>query len=251
LFRVKVTDSKLLRDAATALSILIDEGTFSIGSDGITLRAMDPSRVAMVDFVMQKTVFDEYTSDEDIKICLNLSELLKLLKRAGKDDAVEMFLDEKTKQFVITVRGKYVRTFRMPTLEASEDAVPIPKITFNAKVTLTTDGLRQSLEDVALVSDHVRMETDGEKMMMNAKGSIMGANVELQKGSDALLSVDVKEPSKSIFPLSYLSDIVKAAAATSDIVTLEFSTDMPIRLDFKQTYDGTLVYYLAPRIEVE
>jgi proliferating cell nuclear antigen len=95
------------------------------------------------------------------------------------------------------------------------------------------------------------METDGEKMMMNAKGSIMGANVELQKGSDALLSVEVKEPSKSIFPLSYLSDIVKAAAATSDIVTLEFSTDMPIRLDFKQTYDGTLVYYLAPRIEVE
>jgi hypothetical protein len=44
---------------------------------------------------------------------------------------------------------------------------------------------------------------------------------------------------------------VKAAVATSDIVTLEFSNDMPVRLDFKQTYDGTLVYYLAPRIEVE
>ncbi len=251
MFKVKVSDAKLLRDAVTALSTLIDEGTFNIDSNGIRLRAMDPSRVAMVDFTMQKTVFDEYGSDEDTKICLNLSELLKLLKRAGKDEAVELLLDEKTGQFVITVRGKYTRTFRMPTLEASEDEVPTPKIAFNAKVTLTADGFRQSLEDVALVSDYVRVETDGEKVTMNAKGDIMGANVELKKGSDALLSIEVKEPSKSAFPLSYLSEIVKAAAATSDIVTLEFSSDMPIRLDFKQRYDGTLVYFLAPRIEVE
>jgi len=251
LFKVKVSDAKLVRDAVTAISTLIDEGTFNVDSDGIRLRSMDPSRVAMVDFVMQKTVFDEYVSDEETKICLSLSELLKLLKRAGKDEAVELLLDEKTAQFVITIRGKYVRTFRMPTLEASEDEVPTPKIVFNAKVTLTADGFRQSLEDVALVSDYVRVETDGEKVTMNAKGDIMGANIELKKGSDALLSIEAKEPSKSAFPLSYLSEIVKAAAATSDIVTLEFSTDMPIRLDFKQRYDGTLVYFLAPRIEVE
>jgi proliferating cell nuclear antigen len=251
LFKIRVSDAKLVRDAVTAISTLIDEGTFNVDSDGIRLRSMDPSRVAMIDFAMQKTVFDEYASDEDMKICLNLSELLKLLKRAGKDEAVELLLDEKTGQFVITVSGKYTRTFRMPTLEASEDEVPTPKITFNAKVTLTADGFRQSLEDVALVSDYVRVETDGEKVTMNAKGDIMGANVELKKGSDALLSLEAKEPSRSAFPLSYLSEIVKAAAATSDIVTLEFSTDMPIRLEFKQRYDGTLVYFLAPRIEVE
>jgi len=251
LFKLKVSDAKLFRDAVTAISTLVDEGTFNIDSEGIKLRAMDPSRVAMVDFMMQKTVFDEYVVDQNPKICLNLSEFLKLLKRAGKDEAVELLLDEKTGQFVVTVRGKYVRTFRMPTLEASEDEVPTPKIAFNAKVTLTTDGLHQSLDDVALASDYVRLETDGEAMTMNAKGDIMGANIELKKGSDALLSLEVKEPSKSAFPLSYLSEIVKAAAATSDIATLEFSTDMPIRLDFKQRFDGTLVYYLAPRIEVE
>jgi proliferating cell nuclear antigen len=212
---------------------------------------MDPSRVAMVDFTMQKTVFDEYVSDEGIKICLSLTELLKLLKRAGRDEAVELLLDENTGQLVVIIRGRYVRTFRMPTLEVSEDEVPIPKITLNTKITLTTDGFRQSLEDVALVSDYVRIETNVDSMLMSAKGNIMGAKVELKKGSDALLSLEVKEPSRSTFPLSYLSDIVKAAAATSEIVTLEFSSDMPIRLDFKQIYEGTLVYYLAPRIEVE
>ena len=251
MFKLKMSDVKLLRDAITAISTLIDEGTFHVSPEEIKLRSMDPSRVAMVDFTMQKTVFDEYISDRNAKICLNLGELLKLLKRAGRDESVEIFLDESTGHFVITIRGKYTRTFRMPTLEAMEDEVPTPKVTFNAKVTLTADGLRQSLEDVALVSDHVRMETDGEKFMMSAKGDIMGANIELKKGSDALLSLEVKEPSRATYPLSYLSDIVKAASSTSEIVTLEFSTDMPVRLDFKQPYDGSLVYYLAPRIEVE
>jgi len=251
LFRLKMSDVKLLRDVLTAISTLIDEGTFNLSPEGIKLRSMDPSRVAMVDFEMQKTAFEEYVSDQNGKICINLGELLKLLKRAGRDEDIEILLDESTGQLVITIQGKYMRRFRMPTLEAMEDEVPTPKVTFNAKVTLTTDGLRQSLEDVALVSDHVRMETDGEKFMMSGKGDIMGANIELEKGSDALLSLEVKEPSKATYPLSYLSDIVKAASATSDVVSLEFSTDMPVRLDFKQPYDGTLVYYLAPRIEVE
>lgn len=251
MFKLNVSDVKLLRDVLTAVSTLIDEGTFNVSPEGIRLRSMDPSRVAMVDFTMQKTTFDEYVSDQNTKICINLGELLKLLKRAGRDEAVEILLDESTGQLVITIRGKYMRTFRMPTLEAMEDEVPTPRVTFNAKVTLTADGFRHSLEDVALVSDHVRMETDGEKFMMSAKGDIMGANIELKKGSDALLSLEVKEPSRATYPLSYLSDIVKAASATSDIVALEFSTDMPVRLDFKQPYDGSLVYYLAPRIEVE
>ncbi|MEM3041423.1 MAG: proliferating cell nuclear antigen (pcna) [Nitrososphaerota archaeon] len=251
MFKVKVSDAKLLRDDVTAISTLVDEATFHINPDGIKLRAMDPSRVAMVDFEIQKTAFDEYISSGDAKICLNLSELLKLLKRAGKDEAVELFLDDKTGQFMVTIRGKYVRTFSMPTLEVSEEEVPEPKITFNARVTVTTDGLRQALEDVALVSDHVRISTDSENMAMSAKGDIMGADIELKKGSDALLSVEAKEPSKATYSLSYLSEIVKAAAATSDIVTLEFSKDMPLRLDFRQRYDGKLVYYLAPRIEVE
>jgi proliferating cell nuclear antigen len=251
LFKIKISDAKILRDALTAVSTLVDEATFHINPDRIKLRAMDPSRVGMVDFEIQKSSFDEYVSSGDVKICLNLNELLKLLKRAGKDEALELHLDEKTAQFMIAIKGKYARVFSMPTLEASEEEVPEPKIAFNAKITLTTDGLRDALEDVALVSDHVRIEADGENLVMNAKGDIMGANIELKKGSDALLSAEVKERSKATFSLSYLSEIVKAASATSDVVTLEFSNDMPIRLDFRQRYDGKLIYYLAPRIEVE
>ena len=251
MFSIKVADSKIVKDVFTAISTLVDEASFDVTPDRISLRAMDPSRVAMVDFLMEKSAFDEYNATEKMKICMNMSELLKLLRRAGRDESVELSLDEKTGQFRIVIKGRYNRSFNMPTLEATEEEIPTPNITFNARATLTTEGLRQALDDVALVSDHVRIETDGENILMNAKGDLMGANIEMQKGSDALLSVESKEPSKATFSLSYLTEIVKAAGATSDVVAIEFSTDMPIRLDFKQQYEGKLAYYLAPRIEVE
>ena len=249
MFKLKVADAKLLRDMATAISILVDEATFQITPEGLKLRAMDPSRVAMIDFEWPKTVFEEYACTEPTKMCINISELLKLLKRAGKDEVVEMALDEKTGRLQVKITGKYTRNFTMPTLEASEEEVPTPKITFNVKAKTTAEGLRQAIEDAELVSDHVRIEADTEKLVFQATGDLMGATIEIKKGSDALLDLEVKEPSKATFSLSYLSEIIKAASATSDIATLEYSTDMPIKLDFQQAKEGKLTFYLAPRIE--
>lgn len=249
MFKLKVADAKLLRDMATAISILVDEATFQITPEGLKLRAMDPSRVAMIDFEWPKTVFEEYACTEPTKMCINISELLKLLKRAGKDEVVEIALDEKTGRLQVKITGKYTRNFTMPTLEASEEEVPTPKITFNVKAKTTAEGLRQAIEDAELVSDHVRIEADTEKLVFQATGDLMGATIEIKKGSDALLDLEVKEPSKATFSLSYLSEIIKAASATSDIATLEYSTDMPIKLDFQQAKEGKLTFYLAPRIE--
>lgn len=246
-----MSDAKPLRDMTTAISILVDEATFKIDLDGLKLRAMDPSRVAMIDFEWPKTIFEEYVCQEPTKICINISELLKLLKRAGKDESVELSLDDKTGKLQVKIMGKYSRNFTMPTLEASEEEVPTPKISFNIKAKMTTQGLSQAIEDAQLVSDHVRLEAEADKLTLSATGDLMGATITLQKGSDALLDIEAKEPSKATFSLSYLSEIIKAASATSDIATIEFSTDMPVRIDFQQVKEGKLTFFLAPRIETD
>ncbi|MCL2134465.1 MAG: proliferating cell nuclear antigen (pcna) [Candidatus Bathyarchaeota archaeon] len=251
MFKLKVSDAKLLKDMASTISVLIDEATFKIDSDGLKLRAMDPSRVAMIDFEWPKTVFEEYICTEPTKMCMNISELLKLLKRANRDESVELSLDDKTGRLQIRIMGKYARTFTMPTLEASEEEVPTPKISFNVKAKSTTAGLSQAIEDAQLVSDHVRIEADPEKLVLSATGDLMGATIMLQKGGDAILDLEVKENSKATFSLSYLSEIIKAAAATSDIATIEFSSDMPVYIDFQQNKEGKLTFFLAPRIETD
>lgn len=249
MFKFRISNAKILKDIATAISILVDEATFQIAPDGLKLRAMDPSRVAMVDFEWPKTVFEEYTCMEPTKMCINISELLKLLKRTGKDDVIEFSLDEKTGKLQVQITGRYTRSFTVPLLEASEEEVPTPRIAFNVRAKVAADGLREAIEDAGLVSDHVRIEADNEKLVFNAVGDIMGATITFKKGSDVLLDLEAKEASKATFSLSYLSEIIKAGSAASEVVVLEFSTDMPIKLDFQQVGEGKLVYYLAPRIE--
>lgn len=251
MFKLKMSDAKLLGDMVSAIAILVDEATFKINPENLKLRAMDPSRVAMVDFEWPKTIFEEYTCTEPTKMCINISELLKLIKRAGRNEVVEISLDEETARLKIKITGKYTRNFTMPTLEAAKEEVPAPKVTFNVTAKATTGGLRQAIEDAQLVSDHVRVEADPEKLILNASGDLMGAKIELKKGSDTLLDLQTKEPSKATFSLSYLAEIIKAASATSEIATLDFASDMPIKLDFQQTKEGKLTYYLAPRIETE
>ncbi len=251
MFKLKMSDAKQLTDMASAIAILVDEATFQINPENIKLRAMDPSRVAMVDFEWSKAVFEEYICSEPTKMCINISELLKLIKRAGRNEVVELSLDEKTARLKVRITGKYTRNFTMPTLEATEEEVPTPKVTFNVTAKATTGGLRQAIEDAQLVSDHVRIEAEAEKLILNASGDLMGATIELQKGSDTLLDLQTKEPSKATFSLSYLAEIIKAASATSEITTIDFASDMPIKLDFQQTNEGKLTYYLAPRIETE
>jgi len=246
-----MTDAKLLRDMFQAIAILVDEATFNLNLENIQLRAMDPSRVAMIDFQWPKTIFDEYECDQPQKMCINITELLKLLRRTGRDEVVELSLNPETARLQIAITGRYTRTFNMPTLEPQEEEVPTPKITFKIEAKTTTDGLRQAIEDAQLVSDHVRIEADTEKLTLQATGDLMGATIELKKGSDALLDLQTQEPAKATFSLSYLAEIIKAASATSEIATLQFANDKPIRIDFQPPKEGKLTFYVAPRIEVE
>jgi proliferating cell nuclear antigen len=132
-----------------------------------------------------------------------------------------------------------------------EEDVPTPKIVFNSKVKMTTESLRDVIEDAQSISDNVRLETTSEKFSVSTSTELSSANMEIEKGSEAMLEMEVKEPSKATFNLGFLANIIRAASGASEIVTMEFSTNMPIKVEFEMPQQGHLLYYLAPRIETE
>ena len=109
--------------------------------------------------------------------------------------------------------------------------------------------MRNAVDDAATVSDHIQFETADDTFSIKASGDLGSVTIDVGKESEEILGFEVKEASKSMFSLSYLSEMVKAASNVSDIVTIEFSTDMPVRLNFELPQSGRLQYYLAPRIE--
>jgi len=99
------------------------------------------------------------------------------------------------------------------------------------------------------VSEHVRVEMEGDLFKVNAAGDMGSSFSEWTRDSDDLLDLKADEDSSATFTLSYLNDIANAAGANSEVATLELSTDMPIKMEF-EIPQGRLVYYLAPCIGV-
>jgi len=253
LIELKIADGKAFRDAMSALAVLVDEPTFLIDENCMRMREMDPSRVAMVDFEWPKSRFETFICRASAKISVNIREMLKILKRAGEKESLEIAVrDVKARrELEITIIGKTKRVFTLPTMPPSEEESPIPKIVFNSRAKMTVQGFQNAVQDAELVSDHVRIQAEPEKVSLHATGDLMTAHMELLKNSDVVLSLDVQETQKATFSLRYLIDILKAATLVADLVTVEFSSDMPLKLIFHGEPDSKLDYYLAPRIQEE
>jgi proliferating cell nuclear antigen len=106
-----MNNARLWKNLIGAIATLVDEASFDADEEGIKLRAMDPSHVAMVDFEWPKTIFEEYVSDEPTKLCINISEMLKLLRRVGGDESINIELEEKTARLKMTLKNKYTRVY--------------------------------------------------------------------------------------------------------------------------------------------
>ena len=251
MFKAIVQDAKIWKNLLTAISTLIEEADFNTSEDGLKLRSMDPSHVAMVDFEWSKEAFEEYVCDKPTNIRVNITTMLKLLRRSKSEESLEISYDEESKKVDLTLRGKILKKFTMPTLESVEEEVPTPKLSFNARVKLMSETLKEIVEDSETVSDNISFKAKEDKLLVKASSELSNVGMELSKSDGALLELDIKEDSDATFNLNYFGEMVKAGSATSEVATIEFSTNMPIRLEFEMSQQGKLMYYLAPRIEAE
>jgi len=250
LFEVEISRIEPFRKLVKALSVIVDEGSFNLDGKQMKLLAMDPSHVAMVDFELPSEFFDRYLCEGQPRLSVNIGEFLKFLERVERDEEVKIALDEEQARLVIRCkRGGHTRRFVMHILEPLEEEVPSPKIFFKASARILTQSLRRATRDAALVSEHVKLEIADDEFKISATGDRGSAFSVWERGADELLDLRSEEDSSATFTLSYLQDIVNAAAVSSEVATLELSTDMPIKMNFELT-QGRLIYYLAPCIGV-
>jgi len=119
---------------------------------------------------------------------------------------------------------------------------------FNVYARLISDVLKDAIKDANVISDYVKFIAEEDSLMLSASGDRGDVEVKLSEDMGSLVELEVKEASASTYSLSYLSDMMRAAS-TTDIVSLQFSSDMPLKLEFELPAEGRITYYLAPRIE--
>jgi proliferating cell nuclear antigen len=242
MFKAVISDTKSWRNSVEAIAALIDEGTLQIGTDGLKLRAMDPSQIALVDFALPASAFDKYEAKKPENIGIDFSELSKITRRSKAEDKIELSLEENSLKMAFS--GETDRRFNLAIIESTSTPPKEPSVDFTAEIKIGASILKEALKDAELVSNHVAILMD-DGFGITAQGDTGSAEIRFQ--AENIMSLTVKEKARSVFALDQLNNLLKASDQGS-IIILKLKSDAPLRLEYS-IGDGRVVYYLAPRIE--
>ena len=243
---VKVTypDAKEFSEIINAISALIEEASFTLASDGLKLRALDPSRTAMVDLLIPREAFEEFPESlsEEVRIGVNFDDFKKLLRRIKKGDKIGMEVSEG--KLRVRLIGKASRTMTLPLIDIGAEELPTPKVVYTVLAKVSSDSLNEALKDA-----DVKFDAKDDGLYISASSDKGDVEVKFEKEGEVMFEYDLKEPATAKYSLDYLVDTVSKAYRISDIVTVEFATQKPIALTFEIPMGGKLTYYIAPMIE--
>jgi proliferating cell nuclear antigen len=247
-FVAKTKSPEEWRAVISAISTLVDEATFEATVEGISFRGMDPSHVALIDIHWPNSAFEAYECDTALKFGVRVDEFSKMIRRADKKDAVEITVGDDS-MLHIKISNSYRREYKMRLIESSASSTPLPKLTFNSKVVLTAGAFDKILSDVQVISEYISIESEPKKVEFSGKGDSGEADIILDSGSEGLEELSIQEDSKATYSLDYLSKITKAVSTAGGSIAAEYSSKMPLRLEFRVANVGRIHFYLAPRVQ--
>ena len=245
LFEAKVK-ADVLKEVVDVVSTLVDEAKFNIGKDSITVKAVDPAHVAMVDLSLDRGAFEAFKADEG-EIGVDLDKMKEILRLAKAGETISLSHDEDKNRLVVNVGNTTRRMALVDTAGMSDPKVP--SLNLPAKLVVRTDELRQAIRASESISDHIALKASAEGFEIVAEGDTDTVSHMVPK--DLLEELQSKDAVRSLFPLDYFSNMVKAISSAPN-VTLYLGSDYPVKMEFKIAGGkGDVRYLLAPRIESE
>src|SRR5215208_7258624 len=254
--------SEIWKSVSSAIMTIIDEALFDAGPQGITFRSMDPSHIALIDINWPSSAFEKYHCYSTIKFGVRIDELSKIIKRANANDSIEIGVVLDNSSLNIKTQGDgYLRNYKMRLIESTGNTSPLPQMTFDSKIVIGIETLDKILSDVGAISEKITIDSSScistnKKTVIFSGDSDRGeARVTMDADDDKskvelLEEITVKENSKSTYNIDFISKIIRAIGnQSSNLVTMEYSSNKPLRLEVLLSGVVKLQFYLAPRVQ--
>lgn len=243
MFRAKVR-SDTLKGIVDIVSTLVDEAKFNVNSDGFSLKAVDPAHVAMVDLEVEKDAFEEFIADET-ELGIDLDKIKEVLRLARSGDIIDIEQDEERNRLIINVGNVSRRMNLVDTTGMSDPKVP--NLSLPTRMSVAAEELQKGIRAAESVSDHIALNATAEGFEMFSEGDTDTVSLKLDK--ESLVSLESEEEVRSLFPLDYFSNMIRAISGGT-VVEISLGSDYPVKMEFDVADGkGKVRYLLAPRIE--
>ena len=239
-----------LKEFIGAVGSLVDEAKVNVNEDGMQIKAVDPSHVAMIEANLVKSAFDSYEA-KSMEMGMDIDKFKNVLTVAGKDEMVDLEKDDDLNRLIVNI-GNLTRA--MPLLDTSGMPDPkVPSLDLPSTVNVVVNEIAQGLKASKSVSDHIALSTDKNSFRLVCEGDNQNS-VDLSLGKEQLEKLDSPDEATSLFSLEYFSLMVNSLPADR-ILHINLGTDLPVKIDADLAVDdmtgaqGNVKFLLAPRID--
>ncbi|MGB9726325.1 MAG: proliferating cell nuclear antigen (pcna) [Fervidicoccaceae archaeon] len=236
-------DASVFKNLFETISKLLEELKLIFTEEGLKIRAIDPSNVALIDVTFPKEAFTEYKVEGSLEVGLSMSTALKVMKRARRGDRLEIEADEENA--VIRLVSSSRKEFKLRNIEVASQEIPELNLSFDARIRMISEPLKLILKDIELASGNVVFEAYEDGRLLIYSGEGRKYKTEITRESSSVMEITAKGTVKSTYDVLYLSNVL-SLTKVSDSLTMEFSSLAPMRMEFEVMGGGKILYFLAP-----
>ena len=216
---------------------------FVFDADGLRLRAMDSSHVALASLTLTPAAFFSFKCLEKVQLGIYTDALSMVLKSCAADDQITIRY---------TLNSDYIsishgddRHWELKLLEIEQDEMAVPEQLYDISATAVTSDLQKCLKDLReMAADTIAVSMQQHVMAFTVEGHLGSGTASMRDG----IGIEGHMDCACKYSLKYLSAFMKGNPSFCPKVRLRMGKDTPLCV----TYDlegGALEFYLAPRIE--
>ncbi|ODQ59442.1 hypothetical protein WICANDRAFT_69788 [Wickerhamomyces anomalus NRRL Y-366-8] len=257
MLEAKFDEAILFKRIIDAFKDTVQLCNFNCTEHGITVQAVDDSRVLLVSLLVGEDAFQTYRCDRNITLGVDLSSLAKVLKCGNNSDSLTLIAEDSPDSVLVvfedTVKDR-ISEYSLKLMDIESDFLNIDDMDYDSVITLPAVDFQKICRDLSQLSDSLTVLVTKDTVKYVANGDIGSGSVivkpftDLEKTENSV-KVELNKAVNLTFGLKYLLDVIKGTSLSSTI-TIKLADKTPALFEFKLP-SGYLRFYLAPKFDEE
>jgi len=236
--------AKDFTDILKVLSEIVEEVLFTVDSKSLSVKALDPSRAAMMYILIPAEAFQEFRAEEELKIGLAVGNLSKVLKNLKKGDKITVGANEESVE--ILIEGTSIRRYKFRNIEVISEELPELSPQYDVEASALSTALRTVISELSSITSTIGITASKDTLIfvdLDTKKS----SYKLATASGSLIALNIKKENvTAAYDSEYLSKVLDILRL-GNIVDIKYGSEAPLYLSTEFS-GGKAEYYLAAKI---
>ncbi len=239
---ISYPNAKDFADIISTVNELVDEVLVYIDPHSFKIKALDPSRIAMLSITLPPEAFQNYSVSEEIGVGLAVSTLSRVLKQLKKSDRITIAANNEYVE--ILVEGISIRRYKFKNLEVIAEEIPELTPHYDVEASVLSSPFRTTISELTSICSTIGITAKGDTLTFfdyDTKKS----TYKLTTTAGTVINLDIKREAIAAYDSEYISKIIEILKL-SNIVELKYGSEAPLYLSIEFS-GGRIEYFLAPK----